>query len=161
MTWLLVVGPFLVLGIVVLFVAFSGGAGAAREAYLTRGGRAFAITVAVLYVVLGIAVPAVVIASRGETEGGVGALRTEALSKQDELGKTLFIETCKSCHNLDAVQAKGVTGPDLDELGGLDKQRVLNAIHTGGTGQNRMPKDLLTGSDAQAVADYVSKVAGQ
>ena len=161
MTWLLVVGPFLVVGIVVLFIAFSGGAGAAREAYLTRGGRAFTIVVVLVYLAFGVAIPAVVIASRPESEGGVGALRTEELSKQDELGKALFIENCKSCHNLDAVHATGVTGPDLDELGGVDKQRVLNAIKNGGTGQNRMPKELLTGADAAAVADYVSKVAGQ
>jgi mono/diheme cytochrome c family protein len=59
------------------------------------------------------------------------------------------------------VQAHGVTGPNLDELGGVDKQRVLNAIKNGGTGQNRMPKNLLSGSDAQAVASYVASVAGQ
>jgi cytochrome c553 len=161
MTWLLVVGPFFLAGVAVLFVAFFGGVGAAREAYLTRGGRVFTIVIVLLYLGLGVAIPAAVIANREEAEGGVGSLRTKEISKQDELGKTLFIETCKSCHTLDAVQARGVTGPDLDELGGLDKQRVLNAIHNGGTGQNRMPKDLLTGSDAQAVADYVSKVAGQ
>ena len=38
---LLVIGPFLVLGIIVIFIAFSGSPGAAREAYLTRGGRVF------------------------------------------------------------------------------------------------------------------------
>jgi mono/diheme cytochrome c family protein len=38
---------------------------------------------------------------------------------------------------------------------------VLNAIENGGTGQNRMPKNLLSGDDAEAVAVYVSKVAGQ
>jgi cytochrome c553 len=161
MTWLLIVGPFLVVGIIVLFIAFSGGASAAREAYLTRGGRAFIVVIVIVYVGFGIAIPAVVIAGRPEAEGAVGSLRTADLSEQDELGKSLFIENCKSCHNLDAVDAKGVTGPDLDELGGVDKQRVLNAIKNGGTGQNRMPKELLTGSDAEAVADYVSKVAGQ
>jgi mono/diheme cytochrome c family protein len=68
---------------------------------------------------------------------------------------------CKSCHNLDAVQAEGVTGPDLDELGGVDTQRVLNAIKKGGTGQNRMPANLLQGQDAKDVAGYVARVAGQ
>jgi hypothetical protein len=34
--WLLVIVPFVVLGIGVVFVAFSGGPGAAREAYLSR-----------------------------------------------------------------------------------------------------------------------------
>ena len=157
----LVIAPFVVAGIAVLFIAFSGGPSAAREAYLTRGGRLFTVAIVLLYLVLGVAVPAAVIAARGESEGGVGPLRTEKASADATQGKELFIATCKSCHNLDAVQAEGVTGPDLDELGGLDKQRVLNAIKNGGTGQNRMPKGLLQGQDAQEVAAYVARVAGQ
>jgi len=158
---LLVIGPFVVLGIIVIFIAFSGSPGAAREAYLTRGGRVFPLTILLLYLGLGVAVPAAVIAARGEAEGGVGSLRTEKASATDEEGKELFIANCKSCHNLDAVNARGVTGPDLDELGGLDRQRVLNAIKRGGTGQGRMPADLLEGHDAEAVARYVARVAGQ
>lgn len=158
---LLVILPFVVAGVVVIFIAFSGGPSAAREAYLSRGGRMFSVTMVLLYLGLGIAVPAAVIASRGEAEGGVGSLRTEQASKGHETGKELFISTCKSCHNLDAVQAEGVIGPDLDELGGLDKQRVLNAIKNGGTGQDRMPANLLQGTDAQEVAAYVARVAGQ
>jgi mono/diheme cytochrome c family protein len=159
--WLLVIIPFLVLGIGVFFVAFSGGPGAAREAYLTRGRRTFPILILVLYLGLGIAVPAAVIASRGESEGAVGPLRTEEPTAREEQGKELFIQTCKSCHTLDAVNARGVTGPDLDDLGQLDRQRVLNAIRRGGTGQGRMPARLLEGRDAQDVAIYVSQVAGQ
>jgi cytochrome c553 len=158
---LLVLVPFIVLGLTVIFIAFSGGPGAAREAYLTRGGRLFTFAIVILYVGLGIAVPAAVIAGRGESEGGVGPLRTEQATHAQEEGKTLFIANCKSCHTLAAVQAHGVTGPNLDELGGLDKQRVLNAIKNGGTGQKRMPKGLLTGEDAEYVASYVAQVAGQ
>jgi mono/diheme cytochrome c family protein len=158
---LLVLGPFLVLGIGVLFVAFSGGAGRAREAYLTGGRRTFPLVILVIYIALGIAVPAAVIAARGEAEGGVGSLRTEEVNEDLENGKELFIATCKSCHDLDAVQARGVTGPDLDELGAVDRERVLNAIENGGTGQGRMPAGLLQGQDAQDVAAYVARVAGQ
>jgi cytochrome c553 len=157
----LVLAPFVVVGIGVLFIAFAGGAGAAREMYLTRGGKIFTLVIVVLYLALGVVVPAVVIASRGEAEGGVGALRTEEPTAQDENGKILFVQNCKSCHNLDAVQATGVTGPDLDELGGIDRERVLNAIENGGTGQGRMPAGILQGEDAEDVAVYVSKVAGQ
>jgi cytochrome c553 len=159
--WLLVIIPFVVIGIGVVFVAFSGGPGAAREAYLTRGRRTFPLLILLLYVGLGIAIPAAVIASRGESEGAVGKLRTEQPTGPQEQGKELFIQTCKSCHTLAAVNARGVTGPDLDDLGGLDKQRVLNAIKRGGTGQGRMPSGLLQGQDAQDVALYVSSVAGQ
>jgi cytochrome c553 len=158
---LLVIGPFLVLGIGVLFVAFAGGGGAAREAYLTRGRRAFPLAILLIYVALGIAVPAAVIASRGEAVGGVGALRNERPTAQLENGKELFVATCKSCHTLEAVQAAGVTGPDLDELSGLDRERVRRAIENGGTGQGRMPAGLLQGQDAEDVAAYVERVAGQ
>jgi cytochrome c553 len=160
MTIVVVLLPFVLLGIAVIFIAFSGGPGAAREAYLTRGSRLFRITIPILYVGLGIVVPAAVIASRGEAEGGKGRERTTSISPKLERGKTLFRQTCASCHTLDAVNARGVTGPDLDDLGQLDKKRVLNAIRIGGTGQGRMPSGLLTGRDADDVAAYVAKVAG-
>lgn len=158
---LFVLAPFVVVGIGVLFIAFAGGAGAAREVYLTRGGKIFTFVIVVLYLALGVVIPAAVIAGRGEAEGGVGALRGEEPTSQEERGKELFIQNCKSCHTLAAVQATGVTGPDLDELGGLDRQRVLNAIKNGGTGQGRMPAGVLQGEDAEDVAIYVSRVAGQ
>jgi mono/diheme cytochrome c family protein len=158
---LIVLVPFVVVGLVVIFIAFSGGAGAAREAYLTRGGRFFRFSMVLLYLGAGIAVPAAVIASRGEAEGATGSLRTKEISGKMEDGKQLFIQTCKSCHTLEAVNAHGVTGPNLDELAPLDKQRVLNAIKRGGTGTGRMPPTLLEGEDADAVASYVSAVAGR
>jgi cytochrome c553 len=161
MTIVAVLLPFVLLGAAVVFIAFSGGPGAAREAYLTRGSRVFRIAIPVLYVGLGIVVPAVVIANRGQVEGGDGGLRTASISPQLEEGKHLFRNTCASCHTLRAVNARGVTGPNLDSLAPLDKQRVRNAIRIGGTGQGRMPSGLLQDGDADAVASYVSKVAGK
>jgi mono/diheme cytochrome c family protein len=158
---LLVLVPFVVLGIIVIFIAFSGSPGRAREVYLTRGGRSFSIVMVLIYAGLGIAVPAAVIASRGESEGAVGHLRTQEPTQAEADGKTLFIQTCKSCHTLAAVGATGITGPNLDQLGGLDYARVRNAIKIGGTGAGRMPPDLLDGQDAEQVARYVAKVAGQ
>src|SRR2546423_14909473 len=114
MTIVVVLLPFVLLGIAVIFIAFSGGPGAAREAYLTRGNRLFRIAIPVLYVGLGIVVPAVVIANRSEAEGGKGPLRTASLSSKLEKGKLLFRQTCASCHSLSAVNARGLTGPNLD-----------------------------------------------
>jgi mono/diheme cytochrome c family protein len=161
MEWLFVIVPFMVLGLGVIYIAFRGGVGAARQPPGTRVGRGFTYAILALYVALGIAVPAAVIASRGEAEGGTGSLRSEGISGKLEDGKQLFIQTCKSCHTLAAVNAHGVTGPNLDELTGLDKQRVLNAIKRGGTGTGRMPPGLLEGEDADAVATYVASVAGR
>jgi mono/diheme cytochrome c family protein len=158
---LIVLVPFILVGLAVIFIAFSGGPSAAREAYLTRGGRIFTVAMLLLYLALGVAVPAAVIAGRGEALGGTGALRSTGVTSKEEEGKQLFIQTCKSCHTLGAVQAHGVTGPNLDELGGLDRERVLNAIKRGGTGSGRMPPGLLEGEDAEAVATYVADVAGR
>ena len=161
MVILAVLVPFVLLGIAVIFVAFTGGPGRARDVYLTRGGPAFRVLIPLLYIGLGIGVPAAVIASRGESEGGTGKSRSASLSARDEEGKRIFRQTCASCHTLSAVDARGVTGPDLDQLGDLTKERILSAIRVGGTGQGRMPAGLLEGEEAQAVADYVSKVAGR
>jgi mono/diheme cytochrome c family protein len=158
---LLVLAPFVVVGLIVMFIAFSGGPSAAREAYLTRGGRVFTLAIALLYLALGVAVPAAVIAARGEAEGGTGNLRSKEATPAQEEGKQLFIASCKSCHTLEAVQAHGVTGPNLDELGGLDRARVLQAIERGGSGSGRMPPQLLSDADAKAVASYVADVAGR
>src|SRR5205807_2029272 len=152
---------FLALGIGVGFVAFSGGPSKAREAYLTRGRGFFRVAMPILYIGLGIAVPAVVIANGGQGEGGTPALAGKSVSGDVARGKTLFRQTCASCHSLAAVNARGVTGPNLDRIGQVSKQRVLNAIRIGGTGQGRMPSGLLTGKNADAVATYVPKVAGQ
>jgi mono/diheme cytochrome c family protein len=152
---------FLLLGSAVGFVAFSGGPSRAREAYLTRGGGFFKVVLPLIYLGLGIAVPAIVIADGKAGEGATGRLADVTPSKTLARGKQIFRQTCASCHSLAAVNARGVTGPNLDEIGQVTKQRVLNAIRIGGTGDGRMPAGLLTGMNAEAVAEYVAAVAGR
>jgi cytochrome c553 len=152
--------PFVLLGSLVLFVAFSGGPGAAREAYLTRGSRLFQLSIVAIYAVFGLLVPGLVLANKGEEAGGVGALRSESLTASEERGKNLFQQQCKTCHSLAAVNARGITGPNLDRIGDVQPERIITAIRNGGTGQGRMPANLLEGEEAQDVAEYVSKVAG-
>src|SRR3954463_9955912 len=151
---------FLILGAGVIFVAYSGGPGEAREAYLTRGRGFFRIVLPLIYLGVGVAVPAIVIANGDESEGGTGRLADVKPAAQEKKGKLLFRQTCATCHTLGAVNARGVTGPNLDEIGEVTKQRVLNAIRIGGTGAKRMPAGLLTGKNAEAVAVYLSHVAG-
>ena len=103
--------PFVLLGIGIIFVAFSGGPGQAREAYLTQGGRFFRFSILLIYVGLGLAVPALVIADREPAEGGTPPLQHEEASGELEEGKELFRQTCASCHTLAAANARGVTGP--------------------------------------------------
>lgn len=161
MELLFFLAPFVILGIGVLFVAFSGGPGRARQRYLTGGGRGFRVALVGIYVALGIAVPALVIAGREESVGATGSLATAEGSAELEEGKSLFLENCSSCHSLDAANARGVTGPDLDDLAPLEEDRVFSAIENGGTGEGRMPAGLLEGENAELVAAYVAEVAGR
>ena len=157
----LAIVAFAVIGLAVAFVAFTGGPGRAREAYLTGGRRVFKVVIPIIFVAFGIAVPVLVITGRPAAEGSQGALADKSGNKEFQKGKTIFRQTCWSCHTLAEAGAHGVTGPNLDQIGPVTAQRVLNAIKIGGTGQGRMPSGLLQGADAQAVAYYVSHVAGQ
>ena len=157
---------FVLLGIGVLFVAFSGGPTKAREAYLTRGGRFFRVVMLLLFLGLGIALPAAVIADRDEGPGNdKKAVENAKNEKRLSDGKDLFRANCSSCHNLDAANARGITGPDLDEVGEMNVARVGTAIKNGGSAPvantGRMPAGLLQGDDASKVAEFVSAVAGK
>jgi mono/diheme cytochrome c family protein len=156
--------PWILIGLAVIFVSFSGGPSAARENYLTGGRRAFGVTIVLVYLGIGVAVPAVVIAARGTRVGNSTTLAQDKLrdsSGDIQKGKVLFSESCAACHNLDAANARGVTGPDLDTIGKVTPARVLSAIKIGGTGQMRMPANLLQGTNAKAVAAFVSATAGK
>jgi mono/diheme cytochrome c family protein len=156
--------PWILIGLAVIFISFSGGPGRAREAYMTRGRRGFPVLVVLIYLGIGIAVPAVVIASRGTRMGNNTTLSQEKVRDQSasvQNGRTLFTESCSACHTLAAVNARGVTGPDLDKIGTITPPRVLSAIKIGGTGQMRMPAGLLQSQNAKDVAVFVSAVAGK
>ena len=151
---------FLAVGVGVIFVAFSGGPSQARQAYLTGGRRMFRFIIPAIYVGIGIAIPVLVIADREQAEGGVGSLKDKKPSAEVAEGRQLFRQTCASCHSLAAANARGITGPNLDEIGQVTKNRIVAAIKNGGTGQGRMPPELLQGEDAEVVGEYVAEVAG-
>src|SRR2546421_10710455 len=138
---------FLALGGAVAFVAFSGGPSKAREAYLTGGRGFFRVAMPILYIGLGIAVPAIVIANGEQSEGGTPALAGKTVSGDLARGKALFRQTCASCHSLAAVNARGINGPNLDRIGQVTNQRVLNAIRIGGAGQGRPPQNPPPGQE--------------
>ena len=164
MTWLIFLAPFVLIGVVTVVFAFSGGTrrrGRRRQRPRTSGtGTGFKFGVTVVALGLGLAVPAAVIASRSAGLGRSSQLADRDMSMQLREGKILFGQNCASCHSLAASNARGATGPDLDQLGRVSPQRVRNAIANGGTGDLRMPAGLLEGEQANAVSAYVSAVAG-
>jgi mono/diheme cytochrome c family protein len=101
-------------------------------------------------------------------EGGEEASPESVPSSLDE-GKELFVTNCGACHTLAKAGTDGVIGPDLDELLAPPsptppdpetiKPRVQAAIENGVGG--RMPAGILSGEQAETVADFVSQVAGR
>jgi mono/diheme cytochrome c family protein len=96
---------------------------------------------------------------------GAGTAEEEAAADEEAAGepveldpaaRALFASTCGSCHTLSDADTSGAVGPNLDETT-LDAAGVLGMIENGGAG---MPGGLLSGDDAQAVADYVAGAAG-
>lgn len=104
-----------------------------------------------------VALPLWASSNAGDPDAPVAEVSTE-----DEQERDLFVTNCGACHTLAAAGTDGVVGPDLDYLLGVipnQKDRVLAAIEQGVDG--RMPAGILQGGQAEQVADFVSRVAGQ
>jgi mono/diheme cytochrome c family protein len=73
-------------------------------------------------------------------------------------GKKLFVQTCGGCHTLADAGTSGATGPNLDDAS-PDAATVKAYVRGGGGG---MPAfgDTLSNAEVDAVAAYVSSVAG-
>jgi mono/diheme cytochrome c family protein len=154
---------FLALGITVFFVAISGGPGGARRrmASQSRGTRRLAlINFLIALVVLGIGIPAAVIAAV-DNRDDIPEANVKNLSAGERHGRQLFGERCANCHTLKAANAVAQVGPDLDDLR-PPKNLVLDAIKNGrARGNGNMAADLVEGEDAEDVAAFVAKAVGQ
>jgi mono/diheme cytochrome c family protein len=153
---------FLVLGLGVVFLAFSGRASVRyRRGAPTRTGRRFvAVVVAIVVVGLGLAVPLAigVVNSNDHATSAPGGVDLNAAETR---GRTVFATYCSTCHTLKASNAVGKVGPNLDVLH-PPKGLVLDAIANGrARGQGQMPAGLVDGEDAQDVAAYVAATAGR
>ena len=165
---------WVVVGFAVFFIAVRGGPRGARQALhprTYRGGRVLSVTLVLLYIGFGVAVPAVIL--HGNDANASSQYAGVKLTAADKRGRQLFAERCGLCHTLAAASTAGKVGPDLDVLH-PSYQVVLNTINNGclqnpPPGQNQlaclgqgvMPAAIYQGKDARDVADFVSKVAGQ
>ena len=82
-------------------------------------------------------------------------------------GAQLFAERCSGCHTLSAAGTQGtanrserVQGPDLD-LRTETVEDVIYAIRNGGFSGAIMPQNIVVGEDAEKVAAFVARYAGQ
>jgi mono/diheme cytochrome c family protein len=92
----------------------------------------------------------------------------QPLSPAEVHGRDLFIQHCGACHTFEAAGTVGQVGPNLEDIA-VNEADVLHAIRTGGgrhakgqeTGPSgNMPRNLVTGKDAQDVAAFVAANAG-
>jgi cytochrome c5 len=161
MSTLVFVLAFILLGLGVLFVAMSGGPGGLGSALHSqkRGSRRFAtLAFVVCLLVLGVGVPAAVIAATKDDNNV--SVEGITLTDNEARGRLLFGERCSLCHSLKAANAVAQVGPDLDQLQ-PNKALVLNTIQHGrSNGNGQMPANLYTGQDAVDVAEFVAKAVG-
>ena len=82
-------------------------------------------------------------------------------------GAELFSTHCAGCHTLSAAGTQGTgnrgqrtQGPGLNERE-ESKEDVLYAIQNGGFSGAIMPQNIVVGEEAEKVAEFVAKYAGQ
>jgi mono/diheme cytochrome c family protein len=106
----------------------------------------------------------------------VGALLAGCASQNTDVarGRQLFIQNCGTCHTLAQAATAGVQGPNLDAafaearasgmdhdtIAGVVKAQIEDPRPSTPDPSVSMPRDLVTGQDAQDVAAYVGDVAG-
>jgi cbb3-type cytochrome c oxidase subunit III len=103
--------------------------------------------------------------------GGTGGLSEGGSASS---GAQLFVQKCGGCHTLRAAGTQGTIGPNLDDAfaqpraDGIPDSTIKNVVHdqikypsppqvSGDV--PAMPKNLVTGEDADSVAAYVASVA--
>lgn len=84
-------------------------------------------------------------------------------------GKQLFLQKCASCHTLADAKSQGTIGPNLDDAFSSDKaqgfsQQTMADVVRGQIAyadpEGPMKPNLVTGADANSVALYIAKCAG-
>lgn len=159
MVWILV-SAFSFLGLLAIGLAFGVRRRSADRGDGPQSNKLLYTVLALVTVVIGLAIPAVLLIDNGENRdaqavGGVD------LTEAQVHGREMFATNCSSCHTLQASNATGAMGPNLDALR-PPEGLVLNAILVGrARGAGNMPAELLTGEDAKDVASYVAAVAGR
>jgi mono/diheme cytochrome c family protein len=87
----------------------------------------------------------------------------QPLTPAEQHGRQLFVDHCGSCHTFPAAGTVGQIGPNLSDIA-IDEVDILHAIRTGGGRHSHgaggrtgnMPRNLVTGVDAQDVAAFVA-----
>jgi mono/diheme cytochrome c family protein len=106
---------------------------------------------------------ALALAACGFGEGGISVSKSDP----DYNGAVLFASHCSGCHTLSAAGTQGTgnrgqrtQGPSLDQRT-ESYEDALFAIQNGGFSGAIMPQNIVVGEEAEAVARFVAKYAGE
>jgi len=151
---------WIVLALALLFLAMRRGPAARRgQPETRRGNRVWVFGLLGALAVLGVAIPAAVIAG-DRNRDSIPEANVGQLTAAQKHGQELFGLNCRQCHTLKAGNAYGVVGPNLDDLR-PPKALVLDAINKGrARGNGNMAANLVEGEDAEDVAEFVAVSVG-
>lgn len=101
--------------------------------------------------------------------GEIDVPESEGTARQ---GAQLFYERCSGCHTFEAANSYGskasgqlqggerTNGPNFD-VRKVDREDALYAIRNGGFSGAIMPANIVTGEEAEAVAEFVGEYSGR
>ncbi len=104
---------------------------------------------------------------------GLGACGEQGIQLAEDdpnfAGAAIFNENCAGCHSLEVAGAYGSAsdigsreykdGPNFNERQ-ESVEDVLYAIRNGGYSSGPMPQNIVTGEEAELVAEFVARYAG-
>jgi mono/diheme cytochrome c family protein len=105
------------------------------------------------------------------TSGGVAACGEENIdvAANQRNAASSFVEHCSACHTLGVAGTQGSAtnvrtreykdGPNFDQRKET-KNCILYAIRNGGFSSGPMPQDIVTGKEAEELADFLAKYSG-
>jgi mono/diheme cytochrome c family protein len=157
----------------IFFVAARGGLGGARATLQSQrppARKAASVLFLFAFVGFGVAMPVgFLVGNHANANSQIGGIK---LTSAEKRGRELFGQKCGVCHTLAGANAVGKVGPNLDTLK-PSQTLVLHTIQNGCLqsppspsspqnclGQGVMPAGIVQGKDAQDVAAFVAKVAG-
>ena len=160
MAVLLFVLFWVLIALLIFFVASRGGPRGARETLQAQshgGRRTAAVIFAVLYVGMGIGVPAALLI--GSHHNANAEVNGNKLSSEAKKGRKIFGDVCGSCHTLAEAGSIGKVGPNLDDLKPTKALLQDALIHGRQRGNGTMPANLLPDpNQQQEVIDFVYEV---